>query len=261
MLPSNVSIIGSGNLAWHLAPALDNAGFVVKEVFSRNPRHAEALTERLYQADVKATLDFSTSESTVFILAVKDDAIRSIAQEIVLPEDALLLHTSGSQSINELQFAACAHVGVLYPLQTFSKSRRINFRTVPFFIETNSAVAEKIVIGVAKALSDQVTKITSHERRALHVAAVFASNFSNQMLAISQAILQQNSIDFAFLKPLIEETIQKSLTIGPKQAQTGPASRGDLQILDQHMDFLQENTALAEIYKVVSQHILNQAQG
>ncbi|MFM8913704.1 MAG: Rossmann-like and DUF2520 domain-containing protein [Flammeovirgaceae bacterium] len=260
MAQTFVSIIGSGNLAWHLAPALDNAGFIIKEVYSRNPRHAEALTGRLYQAEVKASLDFSTSPSTAFILAVSDDAIGSISQEIILPDDALLVHTSGSQSIDELQYAATPHLGVLYPLQTFSKNKRADFKTMPIFLESNTEEAEKLLFELARALSQQVTKITSQERRALHVAAVFASNFTNHMLAISSSILQQNSIDFAFLKPLILETIQKSLAIGPSQAQTGPASRGDLQILDKHMEFLQEDAAVAEIYRVVSQHILDQVQ-
>jgi predicted short-subunit dehydrogenase-like oxidoreductase (DUF2520 family) len=123
-----VSFIGSGNLAWHLAPALDNAGFVIKEVHSLNPNHAAKLTSRLYQAEVKATLDFSTSESSIFIIATSDDAIESIAQEIILPEDAFLFHTSGSQPLSILQFAATTNTGVLYPLQTFSKTKKVDFK-------------------------------------------------------------------------------------------------------------------------------------
>lgn len=260
MSSSNVSIIGSGNLAWHLAPALDNAGFVIKEVYSRNPRHAEALTERLYQAEVKASLDFSTSDSSVFIVAVADDAIATIAQEIILPDDALLVHTSGSQPMDKLQFAAAQHLGVLYPLQTFSKSKKVDFKSLPIFLESNTVEAEKILFELAQAISNQVTKITSEERKALHVAAVFASNFTNHMLTISHDILQHHSIDFRFLRPLIEETIQKSLTLGPTQSQTGPASRGDLEILDKHLEFLQDDEGVAEIYKVVSQHIVDRYQ-
>ena len=124
--PILVSFIGSGNLAWHLAPALDNMGYVIREVYSQNPNHAEALTKRLYQAEIKASLDFSTSDSKVFIMAVSDDAIADIAREIILPEDAILVHTSGSQPITELQFAATQNLGVFYPLQTFSKSKKIN---------------------------------------------------------------------------------------------------------------------------------------
>jgi predicted short-subunit dehydrogenase-like oxidoreductase (DUF2520 family) len=252
-----VSFIGSGNLAWHLAPALDNAGFVVKEVYSPNPQHAELLTDRLYQAEVKATLDFSTSDSSVFIIAVTDDAIRKIAQEIILPDDAILIHTSGSQPITELQFAATSHVGVLYPLQTFSKNRKVDFKTIPLFVETHTVETERILMHLAQSISNEVRKIASEERKALHIAAVFASNFTNHMLTVSKEILQQNSLDFDWLKPLITETISKSLYLGPEEAQTGPAKRGDLDILDNHLDFLKGQDAIAEIYKVISQHIID----
>lgn len=256
----NVSIIGSGNLAWHLAPALDNVGFVVKEVYSRNPQHAEQLTSRLYQAEVKATLDFSTSDSSLFIIAASDDSIKSIAQEIILPDEAILVHTSGSQPLSELEFSATANVGVFYPLQTFTKQKKVDFKNIPVFIESNIEETEEALMLIAKAISNQVRKIGSEERQALHVAAVFASNFTNHMLAISKGIMQQNSLDYEWLKPLILETIQKSLNLDPESAQTGPAKRGDLEILDKHLEFLKEDKVVAEIYKIVSQHIVDRYQ-
>ncbi len=255
--PILVSFIGSGNLAWHLAPALDNMGYVVREVYSQNPNHAEALTERLYQAEVKATLDFSTSDSKVFIMAVRDDAISDIAREIILPEDAILVHTSGSQPITELQFAATQNLGVFYPLQTFSKSKKVDFKEVPIFIESYTEEAEKTLMQIANSISKEVRKIGSEERKALHVAAVFASNFSNHMLTIAKEIMQQNSLNYEWLKPLITETINKSMYLGPDQAQTGPAKRADLDILDNHLEFLKEQQPIAEIYKVISQHIID----
>lgn len=255
--PIKISFIGSGNLSWHLAPALDNAGFVVKEVYSRNPKHAEALTERLYQAEVKASLDFSTSDSTVFIIATSDDAITAVATEIILPDDAFLLHTSGSQPLSALQFAAIDNIGSFYPLQTFSKNKRIDFKTVPIFIESNNEETESLMMTMAKAISNNVRKISSEERKALHVAAVFASNFVDHMLTLSKEILEKNNLRFDLLKPLINETIAKSLVIGPENALTGPAKRGDLEILDSHLEFLQSEEAVAEIYKLISQDIIN----
>jgi predicted short-subunit dehydrogenase-like oxidoreductase (DUF2520 family) len=257
---SKVSFIGSGNLAWHLAPALDNAGFVVTEVFSKNPRHAEALTERLYQAEVKASLDFSTSSSTVFIICVSDDAIREVATEIILPDEAFLLHTSGSQPLDILQYAAISNTGVLYPLQTFSKNKRIDFKTVPIFVESNNELTEKVMMTLAKGISQQVRRIGSEERKALHVAAVFASNFSNHMLTLSKEILEKNSLSFDLLKPLVSETLNKSLSIGPENAQTGPAMRSDVEILDKHLEFLKDDEAVTEIYRIISQHILDRYQ-
>ncbi|MFZ2906163.1 MAG: DUF2520 domain-containing protein [Cyclobacteriaceae bacterium] len=255
-----ISFIGSGNLAWHLAPALDNVGYAVKEVFSQNPKHAKALVGRLYQAEVKATLDFSTSASDIFIIAVTDDAIHDIVREIILPDDAILVHTSGSQPLSVLGFAAAANTGVFYPLQTFSKEKKVDFKNLPVFIESDSEDVIRVLTKAGKALGSKVKRITSHDRKALHVAAVFASNFSNHMLAIAQDIAKKNGLDFELLKPLITETLNKSLAMDPKKAQTGPAKRGDLQILDSHLEFLNDEPEIAEIYKIVSQHIIDQSE-
>lgn len=254
-----ISFIGSGNLAWHLAPALDNVGYTVKEVFSQNPKHAAALVGRLYQADVKATLDFSTSSSDIFIIAVTDDAIQDIVREIILPEDAILIHTSGSQPLSVLGYAATPNLGVFYPLQTFSKAKKIDFKDVPVFVESDSDEVTQVLIKMGKLISGKVKKITSHDRKALHVAAVFASNFSNHILTIAKEIADKNGLDFELLKPLIAETLNKSLAIDPRHAQTGPAKRGDLQILDNHIEFLQDDPQIAEIYKIISQHIIDQS--
>jgi predicted short-subunit dehydrogenase-like oxidoreductase (DUF2520 family) len=253
----NVSFIGSGNLAWHLAPALDNTDFAVKEVFSLNSRHATALTERLYQAKATTSLDFSGSHSNIFIIAVSDDVIEEVAQEIVLPDDAILVHTSGSQPLSVLGYAATPNIGVFYPLQTFTKSKKIDFKDVPVFIEAENKETEKILMVMAKAISKKVFTSNSEDRKALHIAAVFASNFTNHMLTISKDLLEQHDLDLELLKPLIAETISKSLAIGPEDAQTGPARRGDLEILDTHVQFLKSDKKLAEIYKVISQHILD----
>lgn len=256
-MPENISFIGSGNVAWHLAPALDNAGFVVKEVYSQNPRHAESLTGRLYQAEVKATLDFSTSPSSVFIIAVNDSAIADIAKEIILPDEAILLHTSGSVPLTDLQYSATPNLGVFYPLQTFTKNKKIDFRQVPIFIESINSDTELVEVTLAKAISSQVRKIGSEERKALHVAAVFASNFTTHMLSISKSIMERNGLEFEWLKPLISETINKDLQLNPELAQTGPARRGDLETLEKHLTFLQDDPELSEIYKIISQHIIN----
>lgn len=253
----SVSFAGSGNLAWHLAPALDNAGYAVREVYSRNPAHAEALVQRLYEAEVKATLDFSTSPSQIFIIAVSDDAIEDIAREIILPDDAMLIHTSGSQPLSRLSYAATPDTGVFYPLQTFSKNRKVDFKDIPVFVESESEEVERVLFKMGEAISKHVHAIDSPSRKALHVAAVFASNFTNHMLRISRDMAEQHDLDFDWLKPLIAETINKSLTIGPAQAQTGPARRGDFETLDNHMQFLADDPKLAELYRMISQHIVD----
>jgi predicted short-subunit dehydrogenase-like oxidoreductase (DUF2520 family) len=253
----NVSFIGSGNLAWHLAPALDNTDYSVKEVYSRQAKHAEALVERLYHAKVKATLDFSGSPSRLFIVAVSDDAITEVAQEIILPDSAILLHTSGSQPLNVLAYAAATRTGVFYPLQTFTKDRKVDFQEIPVFVESDDKEAEKLMLDMGNAISRKVFRISSSERQALHVAAVFASNFTNHMLTLSREIMLDQQLDFEWMKALLAETINKALALGPQAAQTGPAKRGDLEILDRHLAFLENDKAVAEIYRVISQHIVD----
>jgi predicted short-subunit dehydrogenase-like oxidoreductase (DUF2520 family) len=256
----NVSFVGSGNLAWHLASALDNTDYPVKEVYSRNEKNAVALVQRLYHGQVKRTLDFSSSPSRIFIIAVSDDALEEVAQEIILPEEAMLLHTSGSRPLDVLQFAATSRIGVFYPLQTFTRHRKVDFTDVPFFVESEDQETEKIMLDMAKAISRKVFKISSDERKALHVAAVFASNFTNHMLTISRDILKAHKLDFEWLKPLIAETVNKSLSLTPEQAQTGPARRGDLEILDNHVEFLRNDQVVSEIYRIITQHILDRYQ-
>lgn len=253
----SVSFIGSGNLAWHLAPALDNAGFVVREVYSPQRKNATALVNKLYQAEVKDSLDFSNSSSKVFILAVSDDVIEEVVNEIVLPEDAILVHSSGSQPLQILALAATFRIGVLYPLQTFSKLKKVDFAEIPVFVESNQEEVREVLMRMAKAISRKVQVIDSSKRVALHVAAVFASNFTNHMLSISKTIMEVSDLPYDWLKPLIAETITKSLSIGPEAAQTGPAKRGDLEILDKHLAMLQEDEQIAELYKLISQHIID----
>lgn len=256
----SISFIGSGNLAWHLAPALDNAGYSVREVYSQNPNHAEALTDRLYNAEVKATLDFSTSISRIFIIAATDSAIQSIAQEIILPDGALLIHTSGSISIDELNFAAPAASGVFYPLQSFSKNRKAEFKGLPIFVESEDAEAEELLFEMGRALGGNIKKLNSEQRLALHLVATFASNFTNHMLTIANQLAEKHAISMDWLRPLIRETLEKSLVLGPFQAQTGPAKRGDLEVLDKHLAMLSDDETLSEVYKLISQHILDTHQ-
>lgn len=257
MKPHTVSFIGSGNLAWHLAQALDNTEFAVRQVYSRNARHAEALVGNLYSAQVMTTLDFSDSPSNLFIMAVPDDVIEELARQLILPPGAILVHTSGSQPLSALGYAHTLNTGVFYPLQTFSKNKRVDFSEVPLFVESENSQIEKVLMAMGKSISKKVIKISSADRKALHVAAVFASNFTNHMLLLAQQLMKENKLNYDWLKPLIAETITKSLAIGAEKAQTGPARRGDLEILDRHLEFLQKDEAVAEIYKVVSQHIVN----
>lgn len=252
----NISIIGSGNVAWHLSRALENAGHTIHEVFSRKHSNAKKLTRKLYSATAQGHMDFSKSKAEIFIMAVPDNAIEKIASKIKLPPDAIIVHTSGSIPINMLK-GSFSNTGVFYPLQTFSKLSEINFGEVPILIEAKDKKTENRLSQLAKSLSKAVHRVNSEDRKGLHIAAVFACNFTNHMMAISGWLLNKQKLDFNLLKPLIIETINKSLDIGPDNAQTGPALRGDLQTLDHHMDYLKFDKSLQEIYRVISQHIID----
>lgn len=255
-----VTLVGAGNLAWHLAPALDNAGFAVREVYSRTVAPAAALTGRLYQAEVAASLDFSDSPSSVFILAVPNAALQQVVREIVLPDEATLVHVSGSQPLEVLEDAAAGQVGVFYPLHTFSRTRRVDFAALPICIETRTEAAEKVLFNMARALTREVHKVSASQRLALHLSATVASDFTHHVLGVARQILQRNDLDFRWLHPLVVETVHMSLHPGPEAAQTGPASRGDLETLDKHFEFLSDQPHLAELYQQISQHILNTYQ-
>jgi len=252
----NIAIIGSGNVAWHLAPELENAGHRVVEVFSRNVKNANALIKRLYSAELITTIDFSESEAEIFIICISDDAIKQIAQEIVLPENSIVVHTSGSISMKKLGYTATNHIGVFYPLQTFTKGKRIFFEDIPILIEAENKFTSRVLKNLGKSISKKVIRVNSKDRMAIHVAAVFACNFTNHMFGMAEGILKGQGFEFELLRPLIAETINKSLDLGPKNAQTGPAARADFKTLDKHMAFL-EGKEGKELYKFITENILN----
>ncbi len=254
---TSVSFIGAGNVAWHLAPALDNAGFAVREVYSRQPKHARQLTERLYKAQVAEALDLSASQATAFFVCVPDDALEDVVRELVLPDSALLVHTSASRPRHILELAAPAATGVFYPLQTFTKGRKLDFQAIPVFVEGDTEAAEKLLMHMGRAISREVYRLDENQRLALHVAAVFAANFTNHLLTLANEIMEAHQLSARWLNNLIAETVNKALEIGPDKAQTGPAKRGDLQTLDRHMEFLQQHQDKAAIYRIISQDILN----
>ena len=249
-----VSVIGSGHLAWHLAQALENAGHFIPEVYSRNPKNAQKLTAKMYDTEVKKSLDFANSESEIFIVAIADQAIGNLVADLRLPEGTILVHTSGSLPMAILEPASRRH-GVFYPLQTFTKYADLNFKSIPICLEASSSKVEKILVQLATSLGGEVHHLRSNERRHLHLAAVFACNFTNHMLTLSNEILESQDVDVEILQPLIAETINKGFQIGPGEAQTGPARRGDLGIMKEHLKMLKNRKDLQKVYKLLSQHI------
>ena len=258
-----LSFIGAGNLAWHLAMAFENAGNIICEVYSRDVKNARQLLSMLYDARLNPDLNFAESESDLFVLAIPDDAIEQVVAQLVLPENAILVHTSGSKSLAVLQQLIDVYsdvpvrTGVFYPLQTFSKgANALSFEEVPLCIEASDKATESQLVALGQELSKIVYLVNSQERKVLHIAAVFACNFTNYLLGIAKDLTEGENLDFDLLKPLIEETVQKALDARhPALVQTGPARRGDLITLSLHLDYLSNKPELLQLYRILSDGI------
>ena len=258
-----ISFIGAGNVAWHLSQALEHAGHHILEIYSRDIRHAKQLANRLYDTLPWPDLDFAESEAELLILAVSDDALAEVVSKIVLPENCVVVHTSGSKSLDELRRLIEIHsdvpaqTGVFYPLQTFSKVVEIDFSVVPLCIEATNKVTEEILTDLAQQISNTVYLVSSQERQVLHVAAVFACNFTNHLLAIAQRLVEAEQLEFDLLKPLIQETVRKALeAANAAVVQTGPARRRDQQTMQQHLDYLTPYPAWQGLYESLSESIM-----
>jgi predicted short-subunit dehydrogenase-like oxidoreductase (DUF2520 family) len=259
----NIVLIGAGNLAWHLAPALEAANYVISAIYSRQLRHAQQLVTQLYAAQPRTDLNFANSSATLFVLAVPDDALSDVCAGLVLPPNALVVHTSGSVSLSNLQQWLAVggnelvRTGVFYALQSFSRGQPLlDFDTIPICVEASDDDAKNELIDLAQAISQAVYVVNSAERGVLHLAAVFANNFTNHLLALSQDLTEANQISFDLLKPLITETVRKALAAPhPAEVQTGPARRNDLQTLAAHRALLTDKPDLLQIYNVLTASI------
>lgn len=266
-----ISFVGSGNVAWHLSQALENAGHWICEVYSRDIQNARLLASELYDTNVQTDLDFSESEAELIILAISDDALDQVIQQIVFPANVIAVHTSGTKSLadfqklTEIYSDVKVYTGIFYPLQTFTKGFPINYKELPLCIESKNNLAENKLVDIAQSISDNVIRMDSDERFILHVAAVFANNFTNHLLGISHDILYREHLNFDLLKPIIQTTIDKAFqSDDPALGQTGPARRGDWATTARHLEYLQENNLeWVDIYrmmteKIRSRHILNE---
>ena len=245
-----LSIIGSGNVAQHLIQAFSNIAAVeLVQVFARKPESVS----RLISID-KITSDYNKLQPVdVTIISVTDDAIAEVSNRIPF-ENQLVVHTSGSLSMEAL--ADKNRKGVFYPLQTFSKSKEVDFKLIPICLEAQNDNDFKKLELLAKTISNSVTTIDSEQRKALHVAAVFVSNFTNHLYQIGNEICLENNIPFEILKPLIQETANKILTLSPSEAQTGPAKRNDTQTINTHLNFLSDDNQ-KDIYKILTKSIID----
>lgn len=249
-----IVFIGAGNLATNLAKALYRNGFRIVQIYSRTEEAAHALAQ-VVEAEYTAELSEVSADARLYIVSLKDDAFVELLPRIVAGKgDALLVHTAGSIPMDVWE-GMTPRYGVFYPMQTFSKQREVDIRKVPFFVESNSADDKELLKGIAAVLSENVYEATSEQRRSLHLAAVFACNFSNHMYALAAELLKKHGLPFEAMLPLIDETARKVHELAPVQAQTGPAVRYDENIISKHREMLADEPEMQELYRMISENI------
>jgi len=245
--------VGAGRLATNLAKALSEKGHRIVAVYSRTKTSADALCTVVggFPTD---SLNFLPVTADAFIIAVKDDALPETIDSLRHGrEKQTFLHTAGSIPISV--FGCHQHCGVIYPMQTFSKEKQVDFSSVPFFIEASDAQSLQTAREIALSVSSHVKELSSDERRYLHLAAVFACNFSNHCYALAAQILEQHGLRFDVMLPLIAETADKVKTIHPREAQTGPAVRYDEHVIEAQKALLADNPSMQQIYDIISKSI------
>ena len=248
-----VSFIGSGNVATHLAKGLYSSGVEIYQVFSKSIENAEELAEQVNALAIQSLGCLNLNNVDVLILSIKDDLIHGIS-EALTSTNTIVVHTSGTRSLNAL--TNHSQRGVFYPLQTFSKHTEVSLQNVPFCIEANSKEVEERLMKLAFLLTEDVRITDEETRKAIHVAAVVACNFSNHMFALAEKLLETSGEDFSILKPLISETVNKALNNHPKNVQTGPAVREDQEVIKNHVARLSEEPSLQKLYQEISNSII-----
>lgn len=251
-----VILIGSGNVALHLGESLLAADAEIVQVYSPNISHAKALANKL-KAKAISSLAKIDADHSLIILAVKDDAIADIVKKLKV-SDGIVVHTSGNTPMDVLK--KFPQYGILYPLQTFSKNRIVDFRNVPVCIEGSDVSTLMSLSNVAETISDCVYHLDSKQREAAHLAAVFANNFTNHMYSIAEDILAKHKLPFELLRPLIAETAEKIQKMSPSESQTGPALRNDKLVMKKQIALLEKNANLQDIYKAISAGIVKKAK-
>lgn len=254
---SRVVLVGAGNLATCLGVALVNVGIVPECVWSRTEKSASELALKLscsFVTDISLLPD-----ADIVIVAVRDDALPEMTGLLAKKyRKALLVHTAGSVSIDVWEKNGALRYGVFYPMQTFSKTKEVDFRRLGIFVEANGEGDLLLLEKLALSLTSNVYRADSEQRAFLHIGAVFACNFVNAMYRMSAELLEKHGLPFETMLPLIDETAAKLHNMHPAEAQTGPACRGDVEVMKRQREMLDTN--FAEIYELLSRYIGNNAK-
>lgn len=248
----NIVLIGAGNVATQLGLALKEAEHTIVQVYSKSESSSSTLA-KLLTCEYTNSPEKIDQTADIYIIAVNDDAIADVVNQLKLTNQ-ILVHTSGSVKMKVLK-PASKNYGVFYPLQTFSKTKKAEFKTIPICLEANNTRTLKVLQSLGESISNNVQNIDSEQRKVIHVAAVFACNFTNHFYSIASDILESKYVSLDILKPLIEETANKIKNGSPAEMQTGPAIRGDRKTIDSHLKTL-KNKKHKQLYKLISSSIM-----
>lgn len=241
-------IIGTGNVATHLFEVFKTNSFL--KTIQVVGRTAKGLAP--FKNQVTVATDFKTiTEADIYFIAVTDKAIAPVSNYLG-DRNGIVVHTSGAVSMGVL---SASSKGVFYLLQSFSKDQKVVYNRVPICIEASSVSGLDFLKKLGNSISETVYELSSEQRKKLHLAAVFANNFSNHMYAVAAQLCEKNAIPFELLHPLIQETAQKITKLSPKEAQTGPAKRNDILVLQEHLEVLDDKTQ-QRLYKTISEAII-----
>ena len=247
---NSIVILGAGNVAFHLTRALIENTLNVRQIFNRTLEKAKEIGEanRISYTDKISEIE----KADLYIIACADSAIEEFSHYIPY-DDVLVVHTSGSSPMSVLK--GDYRKGVFYPLQTFSKKRTMRYDNIPFFIEAENPTDLQKLDDLANRISNEVHTLDFPARMQVHMTGVWANNFVNHLYYIAGNICEQNNVPFDVLLPLIQETANKVIEMNPKDAQTGPAKRGDELIINRHLDALQDDSRLLQIYQILTDSI------
>jgi predicted short-subunit dehydrogenase-like oxidoreductase (DUF2520 family) len=248
-----IAIVGSGNVASFFAKKFAAAGFTIVSIHSKNLAHAESLASEV-QAIASNTLSTIGSDFDYLLFAVSDDALKACVAEVPASNNFCWLHTSGTMS-KEIFAEKTNRYGVFYPLQTFTKSVSLSQSIFPVLIESSSKEIQQALEKLAAQIKLPFQYADSDQRKNIHLAAVFACNFSNHLFQIASEILAEQHLPFELLLPLIQETVAKLNHLSPSAAQTGPAIRNDQAVISAHIALLKEHPQWAMVYQLLSAEI------
>lgn len=253
LMQGKFSIIGSGNMAWFLAEKLSSAGYEFEGIYGRNIQAANDIALAFSTTVYSALAKLPDAENHYCFIAVKDTAIVEIASQLKF-KHTTLIHTAGASSI-KLIGGAAQNYGAIWPIYSIVKTNHLLPKNIPVAVEGNNKATENEVLKLAKTISEEAFIATEKQRLNLHLAAVFANNFTNHLLAIAEDICTHENITFDYLNPILNQTFKRLETQSAKKSQTGPALRGDEITLQQHLLLLEGNSTLTQLYQTLSMSI------